>query len=230
MEDGGVRQQPDGGRGGAGLEVEAPPPDLLSGPRIHARPEGLRHQLGAEAHAEGRAVVGEAFRDEGAFVREVGVGRGVREADGAAEDDEEVRLARAPEPVARVDVLDPMTAGTNRRRPDPEVLEKDVAQRDDSHASMLSAHARDPAAGTKGLGAVFRAMTDSKVRFDPRATAKNRWDFIPSNCIQNILIPSIRNVSGDRAVFRGKRRFAALLSGRQTLPCCLAGLRAKSRG
>ena len=51
--------------------------------------------------------------------------------------------------------------------------------------------------GTKGLGAYLATVPDSKVRFDPRATVKNRWDSLPSNCIRNILIPSIRKVPED---------------------------------
>jgi hypothetical protein len=90
-----------------------------------------------------------------------------------------------------------VAAGAKNRGPHAEVLERHVAECNNSHEAMLSVPPERAVPGTKGLGADLGTMPDSEVRFDPRATAKNRWDSFPFNCIWNILIPSIRTVSGD---------------------------------
>jgi hypothetical protein len=95
--------------------------------------------LGSEAHAECREVVAQSEGDELPLVREVGIGGDVSHANGCPEHDEEVGSSGPGEVIPRIEVLHLMSARANRRGPHSQVLKCHVAERNDSHGSMLSA-------------------------------------------------------------------------------------------
>ena len=124
------------------------PADLLEAGGVDARAQRGRHQLGAEADAEGRQAAGEAFADHCDLMREKRVDVGLVNADRAPEDDQQVgrrRVDLCQRIARRVDMADRDAAFRQQGREYAQILEPDMRH-----------HGRGPQLPSGGITRHFR--------------------------------------------------------------------------